>query len=170
MTFKSRLETFHKTYLTSMFLSKLTLIILNTFFITLDLVVATYLWITIYRLESIRVDLPEAEIESIVSTKKCGIILASGIVITISMLGIVGAARANSNMLITYDVIGLLTILVLLLGWRNYQTIFWIYIAVVCSVLTALLVALFYIRAIKNEPYRIRRQLLLVNGIYGNFQ
>lgn len=146
-----------------MFISKSILILFNSFFIILDLTVSVILWIHIYQLESIKVDLPEAEIESIVATKKCGIVLTSGIVIVISSIGMVGAYRGNANLLITYDVVGLLAIIVLSLGWRNYQTIWPIYISVISTLFTSLIVALIYIKTIKDEPYRIRRELLLVN-------
>ena len=163
MTIKTYFSDFRRRYLTTMFLSKLTLITLNSSFIALDLIVSLLIWIDIYRLESIKVDLPEEAIDAIVSTKKCGIILTSGIVITISILGILGALHANSNLLITYDVIGLITILVLLLGWRNYQYMWPIYIGVISAILCSLIVALVYIKTIKDEPYRIRRELLMVN-------
>lgn len=163
MSFAIYFRDFRRRFLTTMFISKLTLILLNSSFILLDLTISTLIWLDIYNFPAIKVDLPDVEIESIVATKRCGIILTSVLIITIASIGISGAIRGNTNLLITYDVVGLLAIVVLSLGWRNYQSMPVVYYTVIGAIFTSLIIALLYIKTIKEEPYRIRRELLLVN-------
>ena len=163
MSYKTYLHDFRRRFLTTMFISKLTLIIFNSSFILLDLSISTLLWLDIYRLPWIKVDLPDAELASMVATKKFGIILTTGIILGISSLGILGAVRGNTNMLITYDVIGLFAIIVLGLGWRNYQSMPVVYFSTIGALFISLFIALVLIKTIKDEPYRIRRELMLVN-------
>ncbi len=163
MSIKNRFGDFRRRFLTLMFIAKATLITLNASFIALDLVISTFLWLDITRLPSITTDLPQAVMDDVVTTKKCGILLTSLLVITLCSLGIWGALKTNSGLLITYDVAGLLAALVLLLGWRNYTEEPLLFGLVLAAIVVALLVGLLYIKAIKEEPYRIRRELMMVN-------
>lgn len=163
MSLKDHLRDFRRRYLTAMFLAKATLISLNSSFILLDLLVSTLLWLDLARLPGIVVDLPPETMASILATKRCGILLTSLLVISIASLGLAGALKTNSSLLITYDVAGLLAAIVLLLGWQNYQDYPLLYGLVLGAIFVALIVGLLYIKAIKEEPYRIRRQLMMVN-------
>lgn len=160
---KNRFRDFRRRFLTPMFIAKATLVTLNSIFIILDLVVSVLLWLDLARLPGIIVDLPPEQMASILATKRCGILLTNLLVLTISSLGIAGAIKTSSNLLITYDVAGLLTAIVLLLGWRNYDDYLLLYGLVLGAIFTSLIVGLLYIKAIKEEPYRIRRELMMVN-------
>lgn len=163
MTIGRFFRSFSSKLCSPLFWSKWTLVALNVSFIFTDIIVSSIIWTNIENDYQPLVNgtMTPDQFEFMVSTKKFGILLISIIITTLGTLGIVGAIRKNINMILFYDFLTGLTLLLMLFGWRNYQHMLAIYICVLISLATLLILSLIFIKTIKYEPYKIRQQLLL---------
>ncbi|KAH9501133.1 hypothetical protein DERF_012000, partial [Dermatophagoides farinae] len=154
-------------YSSALYLSKWSLVILNVIFIVTDIITSSIIWVNLFddyqpfmNQTSLHIDTDD-DLEELLSTKKFGIILIGILITTVSTIGIFGAVRKNIKTLMIYDAFVGFVLILLLFGWRNYQNIFYWWITVIVSILTALSLSFIYIKTIRNEPMRIRKQLLL---------
>lgn len=152
----------------SLYLYKWLLIFINFGFVLLTLIISSIVWTNLndddYRAnlnQSMHSILSEENLEQIVLTRKCGIILIGIIVFTISMIGILGAFSKNITALFFYDfLIGFVFILILL-GWRNYRPVFEFYLIVLFLLIITFILTLILVKILRFEPIRIRKEMLL---------
>ena len=154
-------------YSSGLYLSKWSLVFLNVLFIVTDIIISSIIWVNLYddyrpfmNQTSLHIETTE-EFNDLIETKKFGIILIGLIITIVSTIGIFGAIQKNIKTIMVYDAsVGFILIL-LLFGWRNYLNIFYWWITVLLAILLSLILSFIYIKTIRNEPVRIRKQLLL---------
>ena len=162
MTIGRYFRSFSTKIFSVLFISKWSLILINVGFIFTAIIVSSIIWANMSNdFDPTNSTITESVYETMISTRRFGIVLISIIVTLVGTIGITGAIQKNINMILFYDFLTGLTLLLMLFGWRNYQHVFTIYISILLSLITILLLSLVYKKTIKREPYKIRQQLLM---------